>query len=111
MSVVIPVSEKQTERKTVEKVLKWVHSLGHLEEVGFVGDPEEAMVSLVAAVVETRRRMDRKTYDQNSKPYQKGRTARVERFIQTVRNQTVCLVRSAEAMQCGPGDYATLHSC
>ena len=110
MSVVIPVSEKQTERKTVEKVLKWVHSLGHLEEVGFVGDPEEAMVSLVAAVVETRRRMDRKTYDQNSKPYQKGRTA-IARFIQTVRNQTVCLVRSAEAMQCGPGDYATLHSC
>ncbi|CAE7250037.1 unnamed protein product, partial [Symbiodinium sp. CCMP2456] len=24
---------KQTERKTVEKVLKWVHSIGHLEEV------------------------------------------------------------------------------
>ena len=96
VSVVIPVSGKQTERKTVEKVLKWVHSLGHLEEVGFVGDSEEAMLFLVAAVVETRRRMNRKTHDQNSKPYQKGRTARVERFIQTVRNQAVCLVRSAE---------------
>ena len=32
------------------------------------------MVSLVAAIVETRRRMDRKTHDQNSKPYHKGRT-------------------------------------
>ena len=68
MSVVIPVSGKQTERKTVEKVLKWVHSLGHLDEVGFVGDSEEAMLSLVAAVVETRRKMNRKTHDQNSKP-------------------------------------------
>ena len=96
MSVVIPVSGKQTERKTVEKVLKWVHSIGHLDEVGFVGDSEEAMVSLVAAIVETRRKMNRKTHDQNNKPYQKGRTARVERFIQTVRNQTVCLVRAAE---------------
>ena len=96
MSVVIPVSGKQTERKTVEKVLKWVHSIGHLDEVGFVGDSEEAMVSLIAAIVETRRKMNRKTHDQNSKPYQKGRTARVERLIQTVRNQTVCLVRSAE---------------
>ena len=96
VSVVIPVSGKQTERKTVEKVLKWVHSIGHLDEVGFVGDSEEAMVSLVAAIVETRRKMNRKTHDQNNKPYQKGRTARVERFIQTVRNQTVCLVRAAE---------------
>ena len=96
MSVGIPVSGKQTERKTVEKVLKWVHSIGHLDEVGFVGDSEEAMVSLVAAIVETRRNMNRKTHDQNNKPYQKGRTARVERFIQTVRNQTVCLVRAAE---------------
>ena len=96
MSVVIPVSGKQTERKTVEKVLKWVHSIGHLDEVGFVGDSEEAMVSLVTAIVETRRKMNRKTHDQNNKPYQKGRTARVERFIQTVRNQTVCLVRAAE---------------
>ena len=82
MSVVIPVSGKQTERKTVEKVLKWVHSIGHLDEVGFVGDSEEAMVSLVAAIVETRRKMNRKTHDQNNKPHQKGRTARVERFIQ-----------------------------
>ena len=49
MSVVIPVSGKQTERKTVEKVLKWVHSLGHLEA-------EEAVISLVAAIVETRKR-------------------------------------------------------
>ena len=40
--------------------------------------------------------MNRKTHDQYNKPYQKGRTARVERFIQTVRNQTVCLVRAAE---------------
>ena len=96
MSVVIPVSGKQTERRTVEKVLKWVHSIGHLDEVGFVGDSEEAMVSLVAAIVETRRKMNRTTHDQNNKPYQKGRTARVERFIQTVRNQTVCLVRAAE---------------
>ena len=95
MSVVIPMSGKQTERKTVEKVLKWVHSIGHLDEVGFVGDSEEAMVSLVAAIVETRRKMNRMTHDQNNKPYQKGRTARVERFIQTVRNQTVCLVRAA----------------
>ena len=95
-SVVIPVSGKQTERKTVEKVLKWVHSIGHLDEVGFVGDSEEAMVSLVTAIVETRRKMNRKTHDQNNKPYQKGRTARVERFIQTVRNQTVCLVRAVE---------------
>ena len=96
MSVVIPVSGKQTERRTVEKVLKWAHSIGHLDEVGFVGDSEEAMVSLVAAIVETRRKMNRKTHDQNNKPYQKGRTARVERFIQTVKNQTVCLVRAAE---------------
>ena len=80
----------------MEKVLKWVHSIGHLDEVGFVGDSEEAMVSLVVAIVETRRKMNRKTHDQNNKPYQKGRTARVESFIQTVRNQTVCLVRSAE---------------
>ena len=96
MSVVIPVSGKQTERKTVEKVLKWVHSIGHLDEVGFVGDSEEAMLSLVTAIVETRRQMNRKTHDQNNKSYQKGRTARVERFIQSVRNQTVCLVRAAE---------------
>ena len=54
------------------------------------------MVSLVTAIVETRRKMNRKTHDQNNKPYQKGRTARHERFIQTVRNQTVCLVRAAE---------------
>ena len=58
MSVVIPASGKQTERKTVEKVLRWVHSIGHLDEVGFVCDSEEAMVSLVAAIVETRRKMN-----------------------------------------------------
>ena len=99
MSVVIPVSGKQTERKTVEKVLKWVHSIGHLDEVGFVGDSEEAMVSLVTRDSHCRNTEEdepQKTHDQNNKPYQKGRTARVERFIQTLRNQTVCLVRAAE---------------
>ena len=80
----------------MEKVLKWVHSVGHLDDVGFVGDSEEAIVSLVTAIVETRRKMNRKTHDQNNKPYQKGRTARVERFIQKLRNQTVCLVRAVE---------------
>ena len=83
------VFTKADRKEDRKEVLKWMHSFRHLDEVEFVGDSKEAMVSLVTAIVETRRRMNRKTHDQNNKPYQKGRTARVERFIQTVRNQTV----------------------
>ena len=57
------------------------------EEVVFVMDQEPATVSLLNLVVATRQRLGRKCSQVLGKAYDKSRTARVERFIQTVRNQ------------------------
>ena len=66
------------------------------EEVVFVMDQEPATVSLLNLVVATRQRLGRKCSQVLGKAYDKSRTARMERFIETVRNQALALVAALE---------------
>ena len=88
MSCVAPVAGKQVTRQGVEQ--------GYLDEVELVGDGEEAMTARISSLEETRRGMGYPTTSNSGRPYNKSRTAKAARLIQTLRRQSICLVRSVE---------------
>ena len=59
-------------------------------------DSEPATLGLLDMVVMVRQEMGYPTSKKVGKPYHKGRTARVERYIQTVRRQASTLMTSVE---------------
>ena len=109
MGKVVPVSSKSASKRLAEEAVRFSLFLNYLEEeVVFVMDQEPATVSLLNLVVATRQRLGRKCSQVLGKAYDKSRTARVERFIQTVRNQAVALVAALEENMQGtiPGEHA-----
>ena len=109
MGKVVPVSSKSASKRLAEEAVRFSLFLNYLEEeVVFVMDQEPATVSLLNLVVATRQRLGRKCSQVLGKAYDKSRTARVERFIQTVRNQALALVAALEENMQGtiPGEHA-----
>ena len=95
---VIPLPSKAATKKLAEEVVRFSVELsyGKEDEVTFAMDTEKATTSLLEMVVEVRVRMGLKAAKQFGKPYDKGRTAKVERYIQTVRSQAMTLIASVE---------------
>ena len=59
-------------------------------------DSEPATLGLLDVIVAVRQEMGFKASKQHGKPYHKGRTAKVERYIQTVKRQASSLMVSVE---------------
>ena len=70
--------------------------LNYMEQLEFVGDSEPTMKTLLSNVQLMRQHLGFKTTVTHSKPGEKGRTAQVERAIQTLRRQSSTLVQMAE---------------
>ena len=94
---VLPVQSKGAFKHVAEAAVRFLLELNYLhDEVVYVMDVERATVSLLEMIVKTRQQLGYKTSYQMGKPYHKGRTAKVERYIQTVRRQSAALVCSVE---------------
>ena len=93
---IFPARSKGVWRALAEFCVRF--SLGHnyLSEVVYVMDSEPATLGLLDMVVMVRQEMGYPTSKKVGKPYHKGRTARVERYIQTVRRHASTLMTSVE---------------
>ena len=83
-------------------------ALNYMDQVEFVSDAEPTVKSLLASVQLLRQHLGYPTVVTHSRPGDKGRTAQVERVIQTLRRQSSTLVQMASD-ECGlqpPGDHA-----
>ena len=75
--------------------------LNYVGDVVFVMDSEPATLGLLDMIVMIRQEMGYRASKKMGKPYHKGRTARVERYFQTVRRQANTLMASVETfMNC-----------
>ena len=90
----VPVKGKTVSRKLAEEIVRFSLFLNHLEECEFVMDSEPATISLSRLASEIRQQLGYKTLVRHAKDYEKGRTAKVERFIQTVRRHASTLVEA-----------------
>ena len=82
-----------------------IESYGQVE---FVSDAEATMKSLLASVQLLRQHLGYPTVLTHSRPGDKGRTAQIERAIQTLRKQASTLIQMASD-KCSlplPGDHA-----
>ena len=95
-SSVFPTTTKGAYRQAAEAAVRFSLELGYLKEVIFVMDSEPATLSLLDMVIEVRRNMGYPSSKRLGKPYHKGRTARVERQIQTMKHQASALVLHVE---------------
>ena len=93
---IFPARSKGAWKALAEFCVKFSLGLNHVSEVVYVMDPEPATLGLLDMVVMIRQEMGYPTSKKIGKPYHKGRTARVERYIQTVRRQASALMASVE---------------
>ena len=80
----------------LRQLVKFSLALNYTDQVEFVGDSEPTMKSLMSSVKLMRQQLGLATTVTHAKPNEKGRTAQVERAIQTVRRQASTLVNMAE---------------
>ena len=93
----IPVATKAATRQLAEAVVRFSLELNYInEEVVFAMDGEKSTVNLLDMVVDLRRKLGHKAVKCQGKAYDKGRTAKVERHIQTIRNQALALTLAVE---------------
>ena len=93
---IFPARSKGVWRALAEFCVRFSLGLNYLSEVVYVMDSEPATLGLLDMVVMVRQEMGYPTSKKVGKPYHKGRTARVERYIQTVRRQASTLMTSVE---------------
>ena len=93
---VFPTTTKGAYRQAAEAAVRFSLDLGYLQDVNFIMDSEPATLSLLDLVLEIRRSMGYPGTKIMGKPYHKGRTARVERQIQTMKHQAMALVMHVE---------------
>ena len=97
MILAVPLESKGSAiRHTAEQVVKFSLNIGYFETVEFIGDSEPTMKALLEMVRQIRQGMGYGVVVTYGKPYEKGRTAQVERWIQTLRRQASTLVHHAE---------------
>ena len=93
---ILPTRTKGAWRAVAEFCVKFSLELNYLDNVVFVMDSEPATLGLLDMIIMIRQEMGYKSTKKVGKPYHKGRTARVERYIQTVRRQAATLVAGVE---------------
>ena len=93
---IFPARSKGVWRALAEFCARFSLGLNYLSEVVYVMDSEPATLGLLDMVVMVRQEMGYPTSKKVGKPYHKGRTARVERYIQTVRRHASTLMTSVE---------------
>lgn len=93
---ICPARSKGAWRSIAEFVVRFSLELNHLDDVCFIMDSEPATLGLLDIIVMARQEMGYKATKQHGKPYHKGRTARVERYIQTVKRQAAALTVNIE---------------
>ena len=103
MGKIIPAASKSATRNLAEEIVKFPMELQYLEhDVEFVMDGGPSTIALLDMVISIRQRMGFKATKLLGKPHCKGRTAKVERYVQTVRNQATALVCHIEDAINGP---------
>ena len=93
---ILPTRTKGAWRAAAEFCVKFSLELNYLDNVVFVMDSEPATLGLLDMIIMIRQEMGYKSTKKVGRPYHKGRTARVERYIQTVRRQAAALVAGVE---------------
>ena len=97
MMAAYPVESKGSDlRGQAEHLVKFSLALNYMDQVEFVGDSEPTMKNLMSSVKLMRQQLGFATTVTHARPNEKGRTAQVERAIQTVRRQASTLVNMAE---------------
>ena len=108
MLLAIPLESKGSDLKScAEQIVRFSLSLQYYNNLEVVGDSEPTMKSLLETVRNVRQSLGYGTVVTVGQPYSKGRTAQVERCIQTVRRQASCLMEQVED-KCGvrlPADH------
>ena len=95
-------------RGQAEHLVRFSMALNHRDKVELVSDAEPTMKSLLASVQLKRQQLGYPTVVTHSRPGDKGRTAKIERAIQTLRKQNSTLVHMASE-RCSlqlPDDHA-----
>eukprot|EP00435_Cladocopium_sp_Y103_P051699 s1657_g16.t1 len=95
-------------KSQAEHLVRFSMSLKHMTQVEFISDAEPTMKALLASIQLLQQHLGYPTTATHSRPGDKGRTAHVERVIQTLRRQSSTLVHMASD-KCGlnlPGDHA-----
>ena len=101
MIPVHPLPSKGSNLKgQAEHLVRFTMPLSYMDQVEFVSDAEPTMKSLLASVQLLRQHLGYPTVVTHSRPGDKGRTAQVERVIQTLRRQSSTLVQMASD-KCG----------
>ena len=93
---IVPAPSKGVYKSVAEAIVKFSLEMNHLQEVVFVMDSEPATVGLLDMAITIRQQMGYKAVKKFGKPYHKGRTARVERYTQSVKRQATTLMLSVE---------------
>ena len=93
---IVPAPSKGVYKSVAEAIVQFSLEMNHLQEVVFVMDSEPATVGLLDMAITIRQQMGYKAVKKFGKPYHKGRTARVERYIQSVKRQATTLMLSIE---------------
>ena len=94
---IFPAPSKGVFKSVAEAIVKFSLEMNHLQEVIFVMDSEPATIGLLDMAITTiRQQMGYKAAKKFGKPYHKGRAARVERFIQSIKRQATTLMLSVE---------------
>ena len=83
-------------RGQAEALVKFSLNLNHFDMVEFAADSEPTTRNLLESVKLLRQQLGMRTTVSHAKPGEKGRTAQVERAIQTLRNQASTLLHMAE---------------
>ena len=97
MVTAFPVASKGSNlRGQAEHLVRFSLMLNYMSQVEFVGDSEPTMKTLLSNVQLMRQRLGFMTSVTHSQPNEKGRTAQIERAIQTVRRQASTLLNMAE---------------
>eukprot|EP00435_Cladocopium_sp_Y103_P000040 s2725_g1.t1 len=97
MLTAMPVETKGSNlRGQAEHLTRFSLMMNHLDKLELVADSEPTMLSLCQSVSLMRQHLGFETVISHGRPGDKGRTAQVERAIQTLRRQASTLLHMAE---------------
>ena len=92
----MPLASKGSNlRGQAEHLVRFSMALNHMDKVEFVSDAEPTMKSQLASVQLLRQHLGYPTVVTHPRPGDEGRTAQIERAIQTLRKQASTLIQMA----------------
>ena len=91
-TAVFPTRTKGAWKSVAEWIVKFSLEMNRVDDCVFVMDAEPATLGMLDIVVSLGHELGYKAQKKWGKPYHKGRTARVERFIQTLKRLPAAVV-------------------